>query len=106
MAVTVKRVEDFNAHSHTESGMSMKLARDGLDVESFGMQVIDMPPDCDAYPDHDHAEEGMEEVYVVLDGFATLHADGEEHRLEPGTVARVGAAQKRKLVTGSDPVRL
>jgi uncharacterized cupin superfamily protein len=104
MAVTVKRLQDFDAHSH-DSGMSMKLARHGLGGESFGMQVIEIPPDCDAYPDHDHSETGQEEVYVVLEGSATLHAGDEQHRLEPGTFARVGPAQKRKIVTGSDPVR-
>jgi mannose-6-phosphate isomerase-like protein (cupin superfamily) len=105
MAVTLKRLDDFDAHSAPERGISMKLARHGLGVESFGMQVIDMSADCDAHPEHDHAGDGQEEVYVVLEGSATLHADGEQFRLDPGTVARVGPGQKRKIVTGSDPVR-
>ncbi len=105
MAVTVKRLDDLDEHSHTASGMSMKLARHGLDVESFGMQVIDMPANCDAHPEHDHAEGGQEEVYVVLEGSATLHVDDQQFPLELGTIARVGPAQKRKIVTGSDPVR-
>jgi mannose-6-phosphate isomerase-like protein (cupin superfamily) len=69
------------------------------------MQVIDMSANCDGHPEHDHAEEGQEEVYLVLEGSATLHVDDEQFRLDPGTVARVGPAQKRKIVTGSDPVR-
>ena len=81
MAVTVKRLDDFDAHSAPERGISMKLARHGLDVESFGMQVIDMSANCDAHPEHDHAEEGQEEVYVVIEGSATLHVDDEQFPL-------------------------
>jgi len=31
---------------------------------------------------------------------------GEEHELEPGVFARVGATEKRKLVTGDEPARV
>jgi uncharacterized cupin superfamily protein len=100
--VTVKRIDEFD----TAFGGAMKLVRHGLGVESFGIQVIDMPPNADRYPEHDHAEDGQEEVYTVLQGSATLEAGGEEHRLEPGTFARVPSGTMRKLVTGDDPARL
>ena len=32
--------------------------------------------------------------------------DGEDFELEPGTFARVGAAEKRKLITGDEPARI
>ena len=41
------------------------------------MNVIDMPPDNDPYPEHDHAEDGQEEVYVTLSGSAELEVEGE-----------------------------
>ena len=49
---------------------------------AFGMQVIDMPPGYADYPEHDHAETGQEEVYVVLRGSAEMDVDGErvQHR--------------------------
>ena len=72
--VTVKRIDEFD----TAFGGAMKLVRHGLGVESFGIQVIDMPPNADRYPEHDHAEDGQEEVYGVLQGAATLQAGGEE----------------------------
>ncbi len=53
-------------------GGPMRLVRDGFGVESFGIQVIDMPPNADRYPEHDHSHDGQEEVYTVLEGLATL----------------------------------
>jgi len=87
-------------------GGAMKLVRDSLGVQSFGIQVIDMPPNADAYPEHDHSEDGQEEVYTVLNGACTLIVGGEEHNLEPDMFARVGPNETRKIVTKDKPVRL
>jgi uncharacterized cupin superfamily protein len=100
--VTVRRLEDFDS----AFGGAMKLVRHGLGVESFGIQVFDLPPNADRYPEHDHSHDGQEEVYTVLEGAATLRAGGEEHQLEPGTFARVGPGEKRKFVTGAAGARV
>jgi quercetin dioxygenase-like cupin family protein len=42
----------------------------------------------------------------VLQGAAKLLADGQEFRLEPGTFARVGPGQRRKIVTGPEGARI
>jgi uncharacterized cupin superfamily protein len=100
--VTIKRLDEFDS----AFGGGMKLVRHGLGIKAFGLQVIDMPPNADRYPEHDHTEDGQEEVYTVLEGAATLQADGAEHRLVPGMFARVGPGQKRKFVTDSEGARL
>src|SRR5205085_592903 len=100
--VTVKHLDDFD----TSFGGAMKLVRHGLGVVSLGMQVIDLPPNVDAYPEHDHSDDGQEEVYTVLEGAATLLAGGEEHELRPRTFARVAAGERRKLVTRDQPARV
>jgi quercetin dioxygenase-like cupin family protein len=100
--VRVRRLEEFDS----AFGGAMKLVRHGLGVESFGMQVFDMPPNADRYPEHDHAHDGQEEVYTVLEGVATLQAGDEQYELEPGTFARVGPGQKRKIVTGAEGARV
>jgi uncharacterized cupin superfamily protein len=100
--VTVKKLDDIESRY----GGAFKLVRHGLGVESFGLQVIDMPPNVDGYPEHDHADDGQEEVYTALDGQATLQVNGTEHQLVPGTFARVPSGVKRKIVTGDHPVRL
>ncbi len=99
---TLKRIDDMYA---TYLG-GMKHARAELGVTSFGMQVIDLPPNVDGYPEHDHAETGQEEVYVVMRGAAELIVDGDKLRLEEGTMVRVGPHARRKLVTTDQPVRI
>ncbi len=100
--VTIKRVEDFEA---IFAG-GLRRARSGLGVRSFGMQVEEFPPNASQYPEHDHAEDGMEEVYTALEGQAILQVGGEEHVLEPGTFARVGPRETRKLITRDEGARV
>lgn len=99
--VTVKRLDELESH-----GGRFLYAGKGLGVTAWGMNVERLPPNWTEYPEHDHAEDGQEEVYVVLEGEATLEADGERWQLQPGTLARVGAGQKRKLVPGDEGVTL
>src|SRR3954464_12254839 len=96
--ITIKQVEDFEAIF----GGGLRRARSALGVSSFGMQVEEFPPNATQYPEHDHSEDGMEEVYTVLEGKVILQVGGEEHLLEPGTFARVGPGETRKLVTLDD----
>jgi hypothetical protein len=100
--VTVKRVEDFEAIF----GGGFRRARAGLGVSSFGLAVIDQPPNFKRFPEHDQTHDDQEEVYTPLSGRVTLVVGGEEYELEPGVFARVGAAEKRKLVTGDEPARV
>jgi len=100
--VTIKRIEDFEA---IFAG-GLRRARSGLGVRSFGMQVEEFPPNATLYPEHDHSEDGMEEVYTALEGKVILLVGGEEHVLEPGTFARVGPGETLKLVTGDEGARV
>lgn len=100
--VTVKRTEDFEAIF----GGGFRRVRAGLGVTAFGMGVIDLPANFDRYPTHDQTHDGQEEVYTALSGRATLHVGGEEYELEPGVWARVGPSEKRRIVTGDEPVRI
>lgn len=96
--VTVKRTEEFEPIF----GGGMLRARAGLGVSSFGIQLLRFPPASTGHPEHDHAGDGQEEVYVVLEGSVTLRAGDEEHLLEPGVFARVGPDEKRKLETAAE----
>jgi mannose-6-phosphate isomerase-like protein (cupin superfamily) len=99
---TVKRIEEMEAIY----GGSFKRARAELGIESFGMQVIDMPPNVDAYPEHDHSTDGQEEVYLAINGSGEIEIEGERHPLDPDTMVRVGPGVKRKVYTGPEPLRL
>ncbi len=64
---------------------AFKRARAELGVESFGLQVIDMPPSYDGYPEHDHAGDGQEEVYVVPREAARSRSRASASRSTPTT---------------------
>jgi len=100
--VTVKRLEDFEAIF----GGGFRRVRAGLGVTSFGIAVMDMPPNFKLYPEHDQSHDGQEEVFTALEGSGTLVVAGEEHQLEPGVWIRVGPDEKRKIVPGEDGVKV
>ena len=85
---------------------SFKRARAALGVESFGMQVIDLPPNANQYPKHDHSESGQEEVFVVLRGSGEIEIDGERHAMDPDRMVRVGPEPKRKIWPGEEGMRV
>jgi len=99
---TVKTIDEMEA----VFGGGFKRARAELGVESFGMQIIDMPPNFDNYPEHDHAEDGQEEVYLTLRGDGELEIEGERFPLDAAHVARVGPGVKRKIWPGGEGIRV
>jgi mannose-6-phosphate isomerase-like protein (cupin superfamily) len=100
--VTVKRIDEMEA----VFGGAFKRARAELGVGSFGMQVMDLPPNIDQYPEHDHADSGQEEVFVVMRGSGEIEVDGERHRLDPDVIVRVGPDAKRKIWPGDEGMRV
>ena len=98
----VKRIDEMEA----VFGGAFKRARAELGATAFGMQVIDLPPNTDAYPEHDHEKDGQEEVYVALRGSGEIEIEGERHPLDPETMVRVGPGVPRKVWTGEDPLRM
>jgi mannose-6-phosphate isomerase-like protein (cupin superfamily) len=85
---------------------SRKRVRAPLGVESFGMQVIDLPLGATQYPRHDHAHDSQEEVFLVLWGSGEIEIDGERHPLTPEVMVRVGLESKRKIWPGEEGIRL
>lgn len=85
---------------------AFKRARAELGVESFGMQVIDLPPNYENYPEHDHAEDGQEEVFVALRGSGEIEIAGERFPLDGDHIARVASGTMRKVWPGPDGLRL
>jgi hypothetical protein len=98
----VKRIDEMEA---VYLG-AFKRARAELGVESFGLQVIDLPPDFENYPEHDHAEDGQEEVFMAIKGGGEIEIDGERFPLDPDHMARVAAGTKRKVWPGAGGMRM
>jgi hypothetical protein len=99
---TVKAIDEMEA---VYLG-AFKRARAELGVESFGMAIIDIPPNYEHYPEHDHEHDGQEEVFLALRGGGELEIDGERFPLDPDHVARVGPELKRKIWSGPDGIRV
>jgi mannose-6-phosphate isomerase-like protein (cupin superfamily) len=99
---TAKRIDDMEAAFLG----GFKRARAELGVESFGMQVLDMPRNLEAYPEHDHAESGQEEVFVVLRGSGELEVDGDRIPVDTDTIVRVGPKARRKFWPGDEGMRV
>ncbi len=87
-------------------GGAFKRARAELGVVSFGLGVIDMPANYDGYPEHDHSEDGQEEVYMVLRGGGEIEIEGERFPLDPEHMARVAPGTKRKVWPGPEGIRM
>jgi mannose-6-phosphate isomerase-like protein (cupin superfamily) len=101
-AYTVKAIDELES---INAGM-VKLAGAELGIESFGMQVFDFPPGFPDYPEHDHAEDRQEEIYVVLRGSAVFEIGGERVPIESGRMLRIAPDTKRKLWPGADGIRI
>jgi quercetin dioxygenase-like cupin family protein len=100
---TVKRFDEMES---IFGGFFLR-ARASLGVSSFGMQVMNFPPNfSEGYPNHDHADSGQEEVYIVLQGAADFDIEGEPVHLEPGAALRVGATTKRRIAAGDQGAQI
>ncbi|HET7825677.1 MAG TPA: hypothetical protein VFK90_10105 [Anaeromyxobacter sp.] len=84
--ITLKRIEEIEPYTgpRTIPGIAFRPAARALGVTAWGMNVLDLQPNVTGYPEHDHAK------------------DGQEWRLEPGVLVRVGPGQRRKFVPGAE----
>ena len=80
--------------------------RRALGLTAFGINQEEFPPNADGYPDHDHSEDGQEEVFYVLEGSGTMVVDGENVELKPDRYIWVEAESKRKIVPGDEGLKL
>lgn len=99
---TVKRIEKIEAIADH----GFRRARAALGVSSFGMQILELPPNFTGYGEHDHSGSGQEEVYVVLRGSGEIEVDGERIALDPETLIRVGPQARRKIYAGEQGMRV
>ena len=99
---TLKPISELAARHHG----AVKLAGAELGVESFGIQILDLPAGFDDYPEHDHSDDGHEEVYAVLAGSGEFMIDGEGVPIGPDRLLRVAPEARRKLMPGPEGIRL
>ena len=82
------------------------LVRRSLDLSSFGLNMVDIAPG-EKIPEHDETERDQEEVFLALQGDATIVIDGDDHALAEGTFARLGPEATRTVANnGSETIRI
>lgn len=100
---TVKRIDEME---RAFGGVFVR-ARAELGVESFGMQIVDLPPNSgDISPEHDHLHDGQEEVYYLLAGSAEVALPDRSVPLDQDTFLRIGPTTRRRVRTGPEGARL
>jgi len=76
-------------------GYGFRKIRRSLGVTAFGVNAIVLPP---GYETGRHYHEEQEELYFVHRGAIEIEFDdGDPHRLEPGSAARVDPSTVRKI---------
>jgi quercetin dioxygenase-like cupin family protein len=101
---TIKHVDEFE-EMEGSGNATWRLARKTLGAEAFGFNVVDIAPGGEI-PEHDHTGDNQEEIYIILDGQATLVNDGDQQDAPAGTYARYAPDVKRTIRNNSDaPIR-
>ncbi|WP_435347583.1 cupin domain-containing protein [Haloarchaeobius sp. HRN-SO-5] len=95
MAYTKASTEDVESVVDEEYG-GMWFLRDVLDTEALGVTVLELEPGAKG-KEHDHSEDGQEEVYVVMDGSVTVDLDGEQVHLSEYEALRLSPDQTRQI---------
>lgn len=107
MDYEVAHTDDIDSVVPEEYG-GMWFFREPLDCENLGMTLLELEPGGKGKA-HDHASDGQEEVYLVVDGELTVDLGGgedespeEEVTLEAGQAVRVAPGTWRQLHNDGD----
>jgi hypothetical protein len=95
--VTVRHLDDMHAGEHAGPGKFLDVSED-LGLTGVDLKVMKMPANWSEFPEG--AGEGMEQVYVVLEGAAALLTPDGSTELYPGVVVRVSPGVARKIIPG------
>jgi quercetin dioxygenase-like cupin family protein len=97
---TIKSVDQFE-EMEGSGNATWHLARRSLGGEAFGFNVVDIAPGGQI-PEHNHTGDNQEEVYIILDGRATIVTDGDEHDAPAGTYGLFAPEINRQIRNHSD----
>lgn len=84
-----------------ERAQGMHFLREPLDADNLGLTVIDVREGWTGM-EHDHADEGEEEIYHLVEGQATVTVDGETVRMTDGDALRVAPETTRQFYADAD----
>jgi quercetin dioxygenase-like cupin family protein len=96
---TIKHRDEFE-RMEGSGDCAWLLARKALGTGAFGYNLVEIAPGG-GIPEHDEAESGQVELYVILAGEAVLRLDGEDHPASAGTFASIEPAASRTILNRS-----
>ena len=97
---TIKHRDEFESMEGS-GDCTWKLARKALGTSAFGFNLVEIEPGGEM-PEHDENVSGQVELYVILEGEATMRLDGEDHPAPAGTFASIEPAATRTILNRSD----
>jgi quercetin dioxygenase-like cupin family protein len=80
---------------------AFKPLRPPLGVSAFGINEIELPADAEG-PEHDHGEDGQEEVYAIVRGGGKIRVEGDERDLHAGQYVYLAPGTTRQMVAGPE----
>ena len=81
---------------------TLRRIRRELAISAFGVNLHELPPHADDYPEHTERETDSEELYLCLGGSGTITVDGDEIELGAGRCVFVTPESRRKIVAGAE----
>jgi quercetin dioxygenase-like cupin family protein len=97
---TIRHRDEFESMQGSGDA-TWKLARKALGTSTFGFNLVELAPGGEI-PEHDESQSGQVELYIVLEGEATLRLEGEEHPAPAGTFASIEPPASRTILNRSD----
>jgi quercetin dioxygenase-like cupin family protein len=85
----------------TGPGGMVRFVRRELDLQAFGINWFELPPNADGVH-HDEQESGQEEVNAIIRGSGTYLIDGQEVPVREGDVFRFDPETERGPKAGPD----
>jgi quercetin dioxygenase-like cupin family protein len=96
----IKHQDEFDVMEGSGNA-TWRLARKTLGTDCFGYNLVDIGPGGQI-PEHNHGNSGEVEVYVILEGDATIRLDGEDYPAPAGTFASIDAPTNRTILNHSE----
>src|SRR5437773_11538652 len=84
---------------------TLRRIRRELAITAFGVNLHEIAPHADDYPDHSETETDQEVLYICLEGGGTITIDGDELGLKRGRCVFVTPESRREIVVGGNGVR-
>jgi quercetin dioxygenase-like cupin family protein len=97
---TIKHRDEFDSMEGSGEA-TWKLARKALGTSAFGFNLVEIAPGGEI-PEHDEAQSGQVELYIVLEGEAVMRLEGEDHPAPAGTFVSIEPPASRTILNRSD----